>query len=146
MPSTLILKLIAGAAALAMLVVLILDRNHWKATAADRKASLELICVDVRDASGNQKLDCRDVPLQIKLLGDGVRDLKTALASQNQAVDALGEQSRAQQAESAKAAQGAEKRAAEAEGVSDALKASSRAGGAQAANCAPSKALTEAWR
>jgi hypothetical protein len=146
MPSWLTLKLVSGIAAGLMLLGLILGLKHYKHLADDRGAKLEVICQSTRDASGNPKLKCSEVPAQIKFMGDAIGTLTTAIHKQNAAVAAMGAETQRQQADSARASQVALERAGRAQATSTRLTASSRAGEAQAKPCEPSKALKEAWQ
>lgn len=138
-------KLIALAVAAAAILSFVLLAFHWKAQAADRKAELATICQATRDAAGKPKLDCKQVALQIKYLGEAVGTLKGAIRSQNAAVDALGVETARQQAEAAQATKAAEKRASRAESASERLLASARSSERQSKPCEPSKALNDAW-
>jgi hypothetical protein len=140
------LKLIGyGVGALAVIALLAMvngwrvERNHLR----DWQAS---VVAETRSASGSPKLAAKDVPPQIKLLGDDILKLQAAIGRQNAAVAALAAESVRQQGEAAKASEKAQERAQEAESVSDRLIASSRSTAAPAAPCAPSKAVQEQWR
>jgi hypothetical protein len=137
------MKLIWAGIGLLILVGLILGLKHYKALAESRGQSLATICQATRDASGQKKLPCGDVPAQVKFMGEAVQTLNNSLRQQNAAVASLGEQTKAQQAESAKASQEAQERAGKAGATASRLNASSRAGGTP---CEPSKALTGAWQ
>ena len=145
MPSALAMKLIGAGVGLLMLLGLVLGLKHYRNLANDRGAQLTAICASTRTASGNPKLDCKQVPQQIRFMGEAITTLTGALHEQNDAVAALGAQTKQQQADSAKASQAAQKRAQSAEATATRLEASSRAGG-PAASCEPSKAVKEAWR
>jgi hypothetical protein len=136
-------KLIGFAIASAAILSFVLLAFHWKNTMTERGEKLVAICQTTRDASGNPKLKCGEVPDQIKFMGETITALKNALHVQNDAVAALGAQSKQQQAEGAKASQAAEKRAQGAQATSTRLGVSSRAGGPP---CEPSKALKGAWQ
>lgn len=146
MPSAFVMKLIGGLVALAALAGLIWGLKHYKSLAEDRGAKLEVICKATRDASGQPKLKCADVPKQVRFMGEAITTLSTALARQNAAVDALGKESDRQKAAAQQAILKAATRARGAEATSQRLTASSRADGRLAKPCEPSKALTEAWR
>jgi O-acetyl-ADP-ribose deacetylase (regulator of RNase III) len=146
MPSALTMKLIGGLAGLLILGGLVLGLKHYKSLAERRGQSLATICQATRDASGQRKLPCGDVPEQVKFMGEAVKTLSGSLARQSAAVAAMGEQTKAQQAATAEASRNAAERAGRAEATASRLTASSRAGEAQAKPCAPSKALQEQWR
>jgi hypothetical protein len=146
MPSALTMKLIGGLAGLLILVGLVLGLKHYKSLAESRGQSLATICQATRDASGQKKLPCGDVPAQVKFMGEAVKTLSGSLARQSAAVAAMGDQTEAQLAATAQASQKAEGRANRAEATATRLTASSRAGEASGAACAPSKALQESWR
>ena len=148
MPTWLTLKLgayIAGAVAILAFVLLAF---HWKDTMTARGEKLATICAATRAAADNAKLDCGHVPAQIGELGKSIATLKAALADQNAKVAALGEQTKQQQADSARASQKAQERAGRAEATSARLSASAAHSASSAASgpCEPSKALKEAWR
>jgi hypothetical protein len=109
------------------------SRNHWKALATDRGDKLTVICQATRDAAGRPRLACGQVPVQIKLLGKAVGDLKGAIGRQNAAVAALGAKTLEQQAQAAQATKAAQKRA------DKALATSQRSGGI-------GSPLAAAWR
>jgi hypothetical protein len=140
MPSLGTLKLIGGLVALLLLAALVADRGRWMHRAHNAEAQLAAICTATRAAANQPKLDCKQTAQQITFMGEAVQALSNSLKVQNAAVSALGEQTKAQQAEAAKASRNAEKRAQEAQGVSDRLIASSRSAGA------PCKASPEAER
>jgi hypothetical protein len=146
MPSALTMKLLGGLAGLLILVGLVLGLKHYKSLAESRGQSLATICQATRDASGQKKLPCADVPAQVKFMGEAVKTLSGSLARQSAAVAAMGDQTKAQQAATAQASQKAQERAGKAEATASRLTASSRAGEAQAKPCAPSKALTDSWK
>jgi hypothetical protein len=139
-------KLIAFAVAAAAILSFVLLAFHWKHQAADRGEKLAVICQSTRDASGNPKLGCSEVPAQIKFMGEAIGTLTTAIHKQNDAVAAMGAETTRQQADSAKASQAAQERARGAQATSTRLEVSSRAGEAQAKPCEPSKALKGAWQ
>lgn len=143
MPGWLTLKLgamIFGGAAILSFVLLAF---HWKSTMTERGEKLAVICQSTRDASGNPKLKCSEVPAQIKFMGEAIGTLTTAIHKQNAAVAAMGAETTRQQADSAKASQAAKERARGAQATSARLEASSRAGGPP---CEPSKVLKGAWQ
>lgn len=139
-------KLIGLAIAAAAILAFVVLAFHWRDTMTARGKKLGTICAATRAAADNQKLDCKLVAQQIGEMGKSIADLKDGIAHQNAAVNALAAKSQADQAEAAQAAQKAATRAHEAQATSDRLSASSRSGEAQAKPCAPSKALTEAWK
>jgi hypothetical protein len=146
MPSWLTMKLggmiLGGLAALSFVLLAL----HWKHQAADRGEKLAVICQSTRDASGNPKLKCSEVPAQIKFMGEAIGTLTTAIHKQNDAVAAMGAETTRQQAESAKASEKAQERSKGAQATSTRLAASSRSNEAQAKPCEPSKALKGAWQ
>lgn len=99
-----------------------------------------------REAAGEPRLKARDVPAQIRALGDGLRSMRRAVDAQNLAIDALAKHTAEQQRNAAQASQEARQRAKGAEDVSADLRASSRAPERAARPCEPSKALQEAWK
>jgi hypothetical protein len=146
MLSGLYLKLFGGLAALLLVVGLFLGLRHYKNLAAERGDKLEVICKATREASGHKNLACGDVPAQISFLGEAVTALSNAIRTQNAAVASLGAESERQKAEAAKASQKAQERARGAEATADRLIASSRVAGPQSAPCKASKAVEDAWR
>lgn len=119
---------------------------HWKHQAADRKATLAVICQSTRDASGQPKLKCGDVPKQIQFMGQAIGTLTTALHKQSDAVAAMGAETVRQQKAAEDARKAAERRAGAAQSTVERLSASSRAPERQSKPCEPSKALEGAWR
>lgn len=146
MLSPLYTKLIGAGIAALVVIGLFLGLRHYKSLAEDRGAKLATICQATRDASGQPKLNCGDVPEQIKFQGEAIKALSNSLKVQNAAVASLGEQTAAAQKESAKASVLAQERARGAEATSARLKASSRSGEAQAKPCEPSKVLKGSWK
>jgi hypothetical protein len=146
LPSWLTFKLggmiLGGLAALSFVLLAL----HWKHQAADRGEKLAVICQSTRDASGNPKLKCSEVPAQIKFMGEAVTALTGAIHRQNDAVAAMGAETARQQGESAKASQVAQERSKGALATSTRLSASSRSSEAQAKPCEPSKALKGSWQ
>lgn len=136
-------KLIGLAIAVAAILSFVLLAFHWKHQAADRGEKLAVICQATRDASGQPKLKCSEVPAQIKFMGEAIGTLTQAIHKQNDAVTAMGAESERQKAEAAKASQAAQKRSTGAQATATRLEASSRAGGPP---CEPSKALKGAWQ
>lgn len=143
-PSWLTLKLgaiIFGALALPVFFGLAI---HWKHQAADRGEKLATICQAARDASGQPKLKCGEVPKQIQFMGQAIGTLTTALNKQSAAVAQLGSETKRQQAEAVEASRNAQARARGAEATSERLAASSRSTVPQRA-CEPSKTLQDNW-
>lgn len=134
------------AALAALLVFLFVSRSHWIDRAHGDEAQLTLICTATRDASANPKLDCRQVPAQIRELGNSVRNLEAALAHQNAAIAALAAKSAEQQQMAADARKRAAERVSGAETVAQRLQESARHSPPPGAPCAPSKALQEQWQ
>ncbi len=99
-----------------------------------------------REASANPKLSKSQVALQIQLLGKDIAQCKGALGRQNEAVAALASETVKQQALAKQAEKRAQERGKGIEATRLGLEASARAPAAQAKPCAPSRALTEAWR
>lgn len=124
----LIMKLIGAGVAAVLLIGLVLGFRHYKSLAESRGQSLATICQATRDASGQKKLPCGDVPAQVKFMGEAITTLGNSLKQQNAAVATLGEQTKQQQADSARASQAAQERAGRAEATSARLTASSRGG------------------
>lgn len=137
------IKLAGLAIAAAAILSFVLLAFHWKSAMTERGEKLAVICQSTRDASGNPKLKCAEVPAQIKFMGEAIGTLTTAIHKQNDAVAAMGTETARQQGESAKASQAVLGRAREAQATSSRLEASSRSGGPA---CEPSKALKGAWR
>jgi hypothetical protein len=144
--SPMYLKLIGGLVAALLLLGLIADRGRWMRRAHGDEAQLAEVCAATRDAAVNPNLGCKSAPKQIRLLGQAIADLKAGIARQNAAVAALGAESERQKAEAAKAVEKAQGRAEGAQATAERLAASSRSGEASAKPCAPSKALTGAWK
>jgi hypothetical protein len=134
-----------GLGALAALAF-VLMAFHWKAQASDRKDQLAAICTATRAASGQPKLDCKQVPQQIVFMGQAIGTLTTAVHKQNEAVAAMGAETSRQQGEADRASKAAQERARAPEAASTRLTASSRAGERLAKPCEPSRALQESWR
>jgi hypothetical protein len=130
---------IAGGVGLLILIGL---AALWHGQAGDRKAELGRICDSVRLAADRPKLDCDQVQVQIGFLGDGIRDARKAINTQNDRVRQLGLDTQKAQQDAAAARQASLGRADEALGVSARLEASAAAGGPE---CEPSAALTEQW-
>lgn len=146
MPNLSTAKLIGAGVGLLAIISFVLLAFHWKSTMTERGERLTAICTATRTASGNPDLACKDVPKQISFMGETISALSNSLKVQNAAVASLGEQTKQQQAESAKASQAAQERSKKADATSTRLDASSRSSAATAKPCEPSKALTEAWK
>jgi hypothetical protein len=144
--SSLYVKLIGGAIAALMLLGLILGLKHYKSLAESRGETLAVICQATRDASGQAKLKCGEVPKQIEFMGQAIGTLTTALHKQSDAVAAMGAETARQQKAASDASKAAEKRADRAATTSERLTASARSGERQAKPCEPSKVLEGAWR
>lgn len=136
----------AIAALAGLIAFLFISRGHWIDRAHGDEARISSLCQATRDAAANPTLDCKDTDAQIKLLGQAVSTLKGELARQNAAITALGQQTAQERAAAEKAYKIAQERAQEAQAISQRLEASSRSAPAQAASCAPSKALSEQWQ
>jgi hypothetical protein len=134
-----------GLGALAVLAFIGLSLR-WRHEMTARGEQLAAICTATRAAANQRKLDCKQVPQQITFMGEAVQALSNSLKVQNAAVSALGEQTKAQQAEAAKARQKAAESAQEAEAASQRLDASSRQKPPQGQPCEPSKAVKEQWQ
>jgi hypothetical protein len=143
MPSWLSLKLIGGLVAALILLGLVAERSRWMHRAHAAEAQVAQDCAAARKSAANPKMKCDQTDEQIGFLGEAIATLTSAIHRQNDAVTALGAQTKQQQADSAKASQVAEKRAQGAQATSGRLAASSRAGGP---SCEPSKALKGAWQ
>jgi coproporphyrinogen III oxidase-like Fe-S oxidoreductase len=132
-----------GALAVIGLIVMVLG---WRSERNELREWQTSVVTATRQAAENPKLDKKNVPQQIQLLGQAVKDLKAAIARQNAAIDALALEASRQQ----KAATEAQKRAVErskgASAVSDRLVASSRSQARKAAPCEPSETVKEMWR
>jgi hypothetical protein len=115
---------------------------HWKHQAAERGEKLAVICQFDPRCVGQSEAQVRRSPAQIKFMGEAIGTLTTAIHKQNDAVDAMGAETKRQQAEARKPLR-AKKRAQGAQATSTRLAASSRAGGPP---CEPSKALKGAWQ
>lgn len=139
-------KLIGMAAGALAIVAFVLLAFHWKHQASDRKEQLAAICTATRTAADQPKLDCKQVPQQIRFMGDAIKTLRTAITAQNAAVDMLARKSATDQAAAVKASQAAQERARAPEATSTRLTASSRSGERLTKPCLPSRTLTEAWR
>lgn len=140
------LKLIGMGVGILVLIGLLAMVNDWRVKMIERGEKLAVICQATRDASGQSKLKCSEVPAQIKFMGETITDQSNAIDRQNARVKALGDETARQQAESERASEKAKERADRAEATAERLAASSRAGGTQAKPCEPSKALQESWR
>jgi hypothetical protein len=139
-------KLIGGLVAALILLGLVAERSRWMHRAHAAEAQYALDCAAARKSAANPKMKCDQTDEQIGFLGEAIATLTNAIHRQNDAVTALGAQTKQQQADSAKASQVAEKRAQGAQATSGRLAASSRSSEAQAKPCEPSKALKGAWQ
>jgi hypothetical protein len=140
------IKLIGIGIAALFLLSLVADRSRWMHRAHKAEAQYALDCAAARKSADNPKMKCDQTDEQIGFLGETITALKNALHVQNDAVAALGAQTKQQQADSVKASQAAEKRAQGAQATSGRLATSSRSSEAQAKPCEPSKALKGAWQ
>jgi methyl-accepting chemotaxis protein len=134
-----------GLGALAIIALLALI-NGWRVERNPLRDWQAGVVQATREASGNPKLGKDHVAEQIGELGKSVANLKTAIANQNAAVNALAAESDRQKAAAVEAAQRAEKASRGAQATSDRLAASSRSGERLTKPCEPSRALSEAWR
>lgn len=84
------IKLIGIGVGILALIGLVLTINGWRVSSAERKAKLETICQATRDASNLPKLSCKEVPAQIKFLGEALNAVaaKTAQAKIDDAAHA----------------------------------------------------------
>jgi hypothetical protein len=114
--------------------------------AAEEALAMVLQRYATRDASGQPKLGCGQVPAQIKFMGEAMTALSNAIRVQNSAVAAMGSETTRQQQESARASEKAQERSKGAEATSARLTASSRSSESVARPCVPSKELTGAWK
>lgn len=146
MPSLSTAKLIGMGVGLLAVVAFVLMALGWKKDAADRKEKLGVICAATRQAAGNPKLACKDVPVQIQLMGGSIANLKAGISRQNAAVDAMGQASAKAQQDADKAVSAAKERAKGASAASDRLSASARSSERQTKPCEPSKELERSWR
>lgn len=89
MLNSLYVKIAGGVAALALLIAAFL----WVKDAFDDRAALRewqsTTLQATQSASGNAKLVAKDVPQQIKLMGDAILNFKNQIQVQNKAVDSL---------------------------------------------------------
>jgi len=139
-------KIIGGLVGLLLLAGLVFGLKHYKRLADTRGEKLEAVCQQVRTSTGQPKLKCADVVVQIGFMGETIKAQSSAIASQNAAVDAMGRQTAAAQAEAARASRIAQERSDRVAATVRGLDASSRASERQSQPCVPSKALREAWR
>lgn len=145
MPSTFAMKLIGIGVAALILLALVADRVRWMHRAHNAEGQIVAACTATREAAAN-KVDCKRMPEQIRLLGTAIKDLKAGIATQNAAVNALGAKSKADQAAAAQASQAAQARARGAEATAERLRASARSTVAPSAFCKPSKVVEEMWK
>jgi hypothetical protein len=134
-----------GVGALALIAAVLWFRSVLGERAELRAWKVEVVAA-TREAAGNPKLGEQLVGQQVRLLGGAIKQCKASIALQNMAIGQLATAT----AEQGRAVAAAQKRATERVGAVDAtrrgLEASSRSSAAQAKPCAPSNALTEAWR
>lgn len=146
MPSALVMKLIGAGIGILALLGLVLGLKHYKSLAESRGQSLALICQTTRDASGNPKMKCSEVPAQIKFMGDAIGTLTAALHKQNDAVAALGEETTRQQNLAVNAANQATQRQKPVAAAQQRLEASARSDGRKSAPCDLSPTLKDTWK
>lgn len=146
MPNLATLKLIGYGAGVLAIIALLAMVNGWRVERDRLREWRTQVVAAARDASGSPKLAEKNVPAQIRLLGQSIAGLKDAVAKQNAAVAALGAESERRKAEASRAAKAAEKRADSAASTSARLSASARAGDRSKKPCEPSKELQNAWR
>lgn len=136
----------AGLVLAAVLAFLIISRSHWIDRAKADETELAAICQVTRSAAVRPHLSCKQVPLQIRYLGEDIAKLKGAIADQNRQIDAWKAEAARQQALAAEIRRQADKRAATALGTVQKLKASAAKPLPPGAPCEPSKTLQEAWQ
>jgi TolA-binding protein len=146
MPSWLSLKLIGGLVAALVLLGLVAERSRWMHRAHAAEAQVAQDCAAARKSAANPKMKCDQTDEQIGFLGEAIATLTNAIHRQNDAVTAMGAETKHQQADSAKASEKAAERSKGALATSGRLAASSRSSEAQAKPCEPSKALKGAWQ
>lgn len=146
MPSWLTLKIIGGLVAALILLGLVAERSRWMHRAHAAEAQVASDCAAARKSAANPKMKCDQTDEQIGFLGEAVTTLTNAIHRQNDAVTAMGAETKRQQADSEKASQEAARRAQGARATSSRLAASSRSSEAQAKPCEPSKTLKGAWQ
>lgn len=139
-------KLIAFGIGLIAVLGFIALALSWKAERNELRDWQAVVVSATQDASANPKLLERDVPQQIRLLGEAVADLKSSVGRQNAAIDQLTKRTQEQQRNASEALQDARTRARAAEGASARLMASSRAERGSEAVCEPSETVKELWR
>jgi len=139
-------KLIGLGVAALFLIGILFGLRHYKNLAEDRGEKLAVICQTTRQASGQPRLNCGEVPAQITFMGEAVKTLSGALDRQNKAVDALNKENERLQADYARASRIAQERSSRVAATSGGLMASSRSSERQAKPCEPSRALREAWQ
>jgi hypothetical protein len=120
--------------------------RHWHGEALKARAQVSLDCAAARKSANNPKMACDQTDEQIGFMGDAIGTLTTAILKQNDAVSAMGAETKRQQAEASEAVSKAQGRALAAQATSTRLIASSRSGEAQAKPCEPSKVLKGAWQ
>lgn len=132
-----------GALALIALVVTILG---WRSERNALRLQVAAACTATRDAAANPKLDCKDMPQQIRLLGQSIADLKAGIARQNAAVNALSDASAKAQQDAEKAVSAAKERVKAAQATADRLARSAGDPARGKRPCEASDALKESWR
>lgn len=140
-----IIKLLGGLLACLALWLLVQDRNRWKGKAADRQATINLICNEVRTAAGNKDMACGETVAQVQALGRSLRAVTGALEHQNGAIAALKAGQVRDQAEAAKLTRRNAPRLERASGTAAQLDASARAADRHQKPCEPSSTLRKAW-
>lgn len=141
-----IIKLLGGLLACLALWLLVQDRNRWKDKAADRQATINRICDEVRAAADNPKLECGQVIVQVQALGRSLREVTGALNHQNAAVAQLKAARDRDQAAAAKLIKGTQPRLERVQSTSDRLEASARAAERHAQPCELSDTLKRSWK
>jgi hypothetical protein len=134
-----------GVGALALIAALLWFKGVLNERAELRAWQGEVVTA-TREAAANPKLATNQVALQIQLLGKDIAQCKGALGRQNEAIGKLAADTRAAQDMAAKASVRAAERVERVGSTSERLTASARSSESQSKPCAPSKALTEAWR
>jgi hypothetical protein len=112
----------------------------------ERGEKLAAICQTTRAASGQPKLKCSEVPAQIQFMGEAIGTLTTAIHKQNDAVAAMGAETKRQQEIAAEASRSAAQRSNAVQGKSDRLTASASSAARKSAPCELSKELKGSWQ
>jgi hypothetical protein len=144
--SSLYVKLIGGLVVALIVLGLVAERGRWMHRAHNAEAQVSADCKAARASASNPRMDCSQTDEQIQYLGETITALSNALKQQNSAVQALGDQTKRQQADATQASKIAQERAQGAEATATRLATSSRSGGAPAASCEPSTAAKAAWQ